>query len=88
MRSRFAVAAAAIFCLTFDMSSAQAQKQSGPATYGALYLAGNRILTRIDLQAGGKKEWRLLAAMGMKEEDICSARHVPMTCDWYVSEPF
>jgi hypothetical protein len=86
MRGRFALAAAAIFCLTFDMSSAQAQKQSGPTTYGALYLAGNRVLTRIDLHVGSKKDWRLLAAVGMKEKDLCSARHVPMTCDWYASE--
>jgi hypothetical protein len=64
----------------------QTQRAASHTAYGALYLVGNRQVTRIDLQTGVKKEWPLLAVVGIKAEDICSARHVPVTCDWSASE--
>jgi len=54
--------------------------------HGALYLVGNRQVTRFDLQSGAKKEWSLLAIVGMQEQGICTARHAPITCDWSASE--
>lgn len=64
----------------------QARQAASRNTHGALYLVGNRQVTRIDLQSGAKREWSLLAVVGMQEQDICSARHAPITCDWSASE--
>ncbi|HTW30958.1 MAG TPA: hypothetical protein VMD76_04735 [Candidatus Sulfotelmatobacter sp.] len=76
----FAMASLAVW-----VSFAQQRLTASRTNDGALYLVGNRAVTRIDLQTGTKKEWPLLAVAGMKEGDICSARHVPITCDWSAS---
>jgi len=75
----------AMVYLAVGVSFAQQQLTTSHTNDGALYLVGNRAVTRIDLQTGTKKEWPLLAVVGMKEGDICSARHAPITCDWSAS---
>lgn len=86
MKLKGGVIAAAILSLTTGIIATQAQKAASRTAHGTLYLVGNRRVTRIDLQSGVKKEWPLLAVVGMQTEDICSARHVPVTCDWSASE--
>ena len=76
----------AMVSLAAGVSFAQQRPTTSRANDRALYLVGNRAVTRIDLQTGTKKEWPLLAVVGMKEGDNCSARHAPITCDWSASD--
>jgi hypothetical protein len=86
MRSSHGRAILALVSLAATFSFAQQRPVASRANYSELYLVGNRVMTRIDLQTGTKKEWQLLAVVGMRESDICSARHVPISCDWFVSD--
>jgi len=79
-------AALAFTALAFGSVTAQPLQAGSQISHGVLYLIGNRQVTRFDLQSGAKKEWPLLAIVGMQEEDICTARHAPITCDWSASE--
>jgi hypothetical protein len=83
MRSSYVRATLTLVSLAATVSFAQQRPAANRANYSALYLVGNRVVTRIDLQTMTKKEWPLLAAVGMREGDNCSASHVPMTCDWH-----
>ena len=79
-------AALAFTALAFGSVTAQPLQAGSQISHGVLYLIGNRQVTRFHLQSGAKKEWPLLAIIGMQEEDICTARHAPITCDWSASE--
>jgi len=79
-------AALAFTALAFGSVTAQPLQAGSQISHGVLYLIGNRQVTRFHLQSGAKKEWPLLAIVGMQEEDICTARHAPITCDWSASE--
>ena len=79
-------AALAFTALAFGSVTAQPLQAGSQISHGVLYLIGNRQVTRFDQQSGAKKEWPLLAIVGMQEEDICTARHAPITCDWSASE--
>jgi len=80
------LAALALTAVIGVIFTVQARQAAGPNAHGALYLIGNRQVTRFDLQSGARKEWPLLAIVGMQEQDICTARHAPITCDWSASE--
>jgi hypothetical protein len=82
LRSSYVRAILTLVSLSATVSFAQQRPAANRANYSVLYLVGNRVVTRIDLQTMTKKEWPLLAAVGMREGDNCSASHVPMTCDW------
>jgi hypothetical protein len=86
MRTMLKFAALAFAALATSALTAQPRQAVSRRTDGALYLVGNRQVTRIGLTSGAKKEWPLLAVVGMQAGDICSARHAPITCDWYASE--
>jgi hypothetical protein len=85
MQVRDGVVAALVLCLVVPISAAQVQKQGTPTAHGALYLVGKASVTRIDLQTHRARVWSLLPILGFEVEDICSAGHPPMTCDWSAS---
>jgi len=86
MRSSHVRAILALVSLAATLSFAQERPSASHANYSALYLVGNRVVTRIALETGTEKEWPLLAVVGMQEGDICSARQVPISCHWCASD--
>jgi hypothetical protein len=77
--------ALAILAFGSRLLLAQSPQPASQSSYTALYLVGARQATRINLQTGSAKVWQLLTQVGMKEGDLCSARHAPQSCDWYAS---
>ncbi len=86
MRKRLGLTTLVIMAFGYGLLVAQSGRSKSEWSDGALYLVGGRQALRIDLQTGATKVWQLLTQVGMKEGDLCSARHAPQSCDWYASE--
>jgi len=72
----------ALICAVHVFHSAKSEAQSSS---NSLYLVGATEAARLDLHTGAKTVWLLPKQVGLEKEDVCSAGHVPHSCDWSAS---